>query len=263
MDVIGNSLIVSGHGDVITAIFDAPLKVAGKKIGLKSLSYPELDLKVEPKYKFRVVDTLGLNKNHELALPHLTFQTTDEVVYWMHLRMLDLFDKLGYNRHSESIHPPVYLGRSNQRQMSSIKMKNSGFKILDEPHDSWAPEEHLVGIMQDLNMLINNNNNEFRVRNEPIELPLKKTQGALCYLFCNVIKPTFINALKRQILDSVYLVSLRDVNQIKNDTILFHKFAVDEILSISFYAQTPNGKLIDFGEDRHPFVAHLIIEDDY
>ena len=139
-------------------------------------------------------------------------------------------------------------------------MKNSGFRIVDEAPKDWTEEEDLIGIMRELNFILTNNNNEFRVRYEQIQLPLKKSQGSSCYIFCNVIQPTYMNGVKRQILDVVYLWSLREDNQMRNANILFHKFAVDEILSISFYAQTPNGERIKFSDPRHPLILHLSIE---
>lgn len=53
MNDLHNSVIVSGSGKFLTVSFDRPLNVTGKVVGLKSLTYPSVQV-TRYVYRFRV-----------------------------------------------------------------------------------------------------------------------------------------------------------------------------------------------------------------
>ena len=66
MDEIETSLIVSGRGSSASVIFDRPVSVKGRYIGVKSASFVNVKTR-DISYKVRVLDSEGVIYN--LSLP--------------------------------------------------------------------------------------------------------------------------------------------------------------------------------------------------
>ena len=60
MTEIKTSVIVTGHRDLFTSVYDRPLNVAGKTVRLKSITYPGMEFNRRVKYKFRVQYSEGV-----------------------------------------------------------------------------------------------------------------------------------------------------------------------------------------------------------
>ncbi len=79
-------------------------------------------------------------------------------------------------------------------------------------------------------------------------------------MYCNVISPTYVNGVKKQVLDIVKLSSDIEVNYFVNQKITFHEFLVNEVMSITLYLQTMEGENIYFDDNIHSVVIQLILK---
>ena len=71
-------------------------------------------------------------------------------------------------------------------------------------------------------------------------------------LFCDAIKPTYINGDESRLLDIVNMGGY-----FSNSIVQFHEFSVDKLMNINFYFQSLAGNTIDFAT---PVAIHLIVK---
>ena len=77
MEGIEKSLILSGRGKSVSIMFDRPVSVKGKSIGIKSASFVNAKTKVLS-YKVRAIDSEGVM--HNLSLPRFKWTTSDQLM---------------------------------------------------------------------------------------------------------------------------------------------------------------------------------------
>jgi hypothetical protein len=77
------------------------------------------------------------------------------------------------------------------------------------------------------------------------------------YVYCDAIKPTYINNAKRRILDVVTMAS-EGASFYSDLKTQFHEFAVDALSQIEFYFKAPDENIPIFFDDL--VVIHLTIK---
>ena len=234
---INTSLTVVGKGQFIGTSFERPLTVKGKSIGLKSVSFGE-EQKLN-RYSFHVRDEYG--DVHKLFLRPYFYQFSDDVMDAMFEAMLEFCMKTNKQppKLSKFTLTVIHYGESGLRV---VQMKNKlNENVLnrfrgkyDRSNDNrFAYVPHEIEAQQ-----------ETELPDEPHSKPV--------LLFCDVIKPTYINGVERQLLDVI-----ETGGYFKNTVIQFHQFLVDKLMHISFYFQTVDGETISFAT---PAVIHLIVK---
>ena len=274
MDELETSLIVSGRGSHIKAIFTDTVSVQGKSIGVKSVSFPNRESQSRfPRYKVRVRDSGG--KVHTLSLPPYEWYWSEDLMRAIFGVLIDFYDGLDQqtyiiDKESSNIRDPrkpwynsKVLSRGKQ-QASTINYGDSGLKILrSSPDRFWSPEDDVFHLLKDTNLLEDNDIMlSYRIHffESPEPTPITETLQPVTepvFLFCDAVKPSYVGGVKKRVLDLVDMTyDAHNAAFFSNTCIQFHKFAVDAITQINFYFQTNDGVQLNFDD---PVVIHLLI----
>lgn len=264
MDEIKTSLIVLGRGEIIKTSFDRPVSVQGKSIGLKSVSFPN----IEPppiRYKFRVLDSRG--KKHILTLPPYRWVVSDELMGAIYEALLELYERLDTANQQTyiidesevevtNIRKPHFMpARMSRRGFTAIYYGDSGLKIVPR---KWAPDDDVFSILKNSESFSDDTRFAYRAHEITLPEPDLKLTTEPAFLFCDAIKPTYIGDLKRRVLDVVDVTySGNNGRYFSNSTIQFHEFAVDKLMDISFYFLSIYDGTLNFID---PVVIHLIVK---
>ena len=268
MDGITTSLIVTGQGKLIRTSFDRPVSVHGKSMGLKSVSFPKIE-NSPIRYKVRVLDSSS-GIVHTLSLPPYEWEWSDQIIYAIFGLFLDLYERLSsINQQTYIIdaegdvqvtnfQKPWFKGHG-LHMYASIHYADSGLTIVRGPShtDFWSPRDNVFNLLK--SSYVNSNDQRFGYTTHEIEHPEffnePVTTVEPVFLFCDVIKPTYINGVKRRVLDSMDMNS--GGKYFTNYMVLFHEFAVDRLMHINFYFQTLDGATITF---TNQVVIHLVVK---
>ena len=275
MDELETSLIVSGRGKLIKAIFADTVSVQGKSIGVKSVCFPNRESQSRfPRYKVRVRDSRG--KVHTLSLPPHEWVWSEEIMRAIFGVLIDFYDSLDdqtyiIDEETSNIREPRKpwytpsreLGRGRDRA-STINYGDSGLKILrSSPDRFWLPEDDVFSLLDNASLLEDNDTMlSYRIHffDSPEPTPITDMlQPATepIFLFCDAVKPTYIGGVKMRVLDLVDMTYVaHNASFFSNRCIQFHEFAVDELMQINFYFQTNDGVQLNFDD---PVVIHLVI----
>jgi hypothetical protein len=263
MDLMETSLIITGRGAFIRSSFDKPISVKGKLIGIKSVNFPA----PRPRpvhYHFTVRDSKGAL--HTLKLPAHLWIWSDDLLKAMYMELHKLYESLAasnqqtyiIDQNSEDVEIISHNEPRYSRQSNSIFYKESGLKIVSEklPHKSvflllkesynrsdgrkFSYMTHLLNSPEVVN---------FKASKEGEKEPV--------YVYCNAIKPTYINNAKQRILDVVTMAG-EGTSFYSDLKTQFHEFAVDELSQIEFYFKAPEEYIPIFFDDL--VVIHLTIK---
>ena len=274
MDELETSLIVSGRGSHIKAIFTDTVSVQGKSIGVKSVSFPNRESQSRfPRYKVRVRDSR--DKVHTLSLPPYEWYWSEDLMRAIFGVLIDFYDGLDQqtyiiDKESSNIRDPQkpwyhskVMSRGKQ-QASTINYGDSGLKILrSSPDRFWSPEDDVFHLLKDTNLLEDNDIMlSYRIHffESPEPTPITDTLEPVTepiLLFCDAVKPSYVGGVKKRVLDLLDMTYVaHNASFYTNRRIQFHEFAVNELMQINFYFQSIDGVLLNFDD---PVVVHLQI----
>lgn len=268
MHEINDSLIVIGKGSIITTSFDRPLSVAGKSIAVKSVGFNSIDDETEYiRYKVRVVDSKDVI--HTLSLPNSLWLTSDELVQAIFDEFNNLYEKLNAGEQRtyivgddgvEKIYKPTFRPHQGAASITAINYFNSGFRIKDDGY--YPSEDNVFSLLKSTHSI--SDDRRFGYRSHALKRPPKKSitrapkKSSPVLLFCDAIRPTYTNGVKRRILDVLHHPPSNDDNRYcSNSIVQFHKFSVENLMNISFYFQHIDGTILNF---KRPIVIHLIVQ---
>lgn len=265
MDLMETSLIVTGRGGFIKTSFECPVSVRGKSIGIKSINFPAARPRAV-RYNFAVKDSMGTL--HILTLPSHLWVWSDDLIKAMYIALYELNESLVasdqqtyvIDRESDNVE---IINRSKpkfSRHSSSIFYNDSGLKIVSD---------HLLN-KSVFSLLKESRNrsdrNKFSYANHLLESPelenfvvSKEGSKEPVYVYCDAIRPTYINSVKRRVLDVVTMAYGGIESSFYSDLkTQFHEFAVDELSQIEFYFKTPDDNIPIFFDNL--VVIHLTIK---
>jgi len=273
MEEIATSLVVFGRGSLLKTLFDRRVSVKGKSIGVKSISFP--NLQSQPiRFKVRIQDRKG--DVHTVLLPPSRWVRSDDLIFAIFEGLNDLFKALDsinqqtyiINRENLDVGVTDYTNRIKPRFKSnmsygilatSIFYGDSGLKIIRPRATS---HDDVFSLLKE-DMLISSDDARFAYSlhklNEPENVQEKRsTITEPVYVFCDAIKPSYLGEVKKPLLDVVDMTYFGDnANYFSNSNIQFHKFAVDELVQINFTLQSIDGVSVNFD---NPVVIHLSIK---
>ena len=270
MDDIETSLIASGTGRSVSVMFDKPISVKGKSIGIKSASFVNVKTKVFG-YKVRVLDSTGVV--HTLSLPLFRWTSTDQLMGAMFKAVMVLYETLMKSKFrtnpenvTSSIQKPSFSPAIATPGVyyTAIYYGNSGLEIVP---GSWSTEDDVFSLLKP--EYSRSDSNKLAYVDHEIRYPNAEdgSEGAPLhildepvYLFCDAIKPTYMGKTKQQVLDVIKMTYFgQNTYYFTNSSIQFHKFSVDELIEINFSFQSLDGSLIEFDD---PVALHLEIRND-
>ena len=271
MDEIETSLIVSGRGKSISVMFDRPVSVKGKSIGIKSVSFVNEKIKVIS-YKVRVLDA-STGVIHTLSLPRFRWLSTDQLMGAIYKAFNLLYETLmdsNYETNPENI--PSRIQRPSFKPAiatpgiyyTAIFYGNSGLKIVP---GSWSTNDDVFTLFRP--EFSRSDNDKLAFVDHEIEYPNADDgsegkplhlMAEPVFLLCDTIRPTYFDKTKQQVLDVIKMSYFgQNSYYFSNSNIQFHEFSVDELKEINFYFQSLHGSLIEFDD---LIVLHLEIRDD-
>ena len=274
MDELETSLIVSGRGSHIKAIFTDTVSVQGKSIGVKSVSFPNRESQSRfPRYKVRVRDSR--DKVHTLSLPPYEWYWSEDLMRAIFGVLIDFYDGLDQqtyiiDKESSNIRDPQkpwyhskVMSRGKQKA-STINYGDSGLKILrSSPDRFWSPEDDVFHLLKDTNLLEDNDIMlSYRIHffESPEPTPITDTPQPVTepiLLFCDAVKPSYVDGVKKRVLDLLDMTYVaHNASFFTNRYIHFHEFAVDQLTQINFYLQSIDGVTQSFD---NPVVINLVI----
>ena len=267
MEDIEKSLILSGRGKSVSVMFDRPVSVKGKSIGIKSASFVNVKTKVLS-YKVRVIDSEGVM--HNLSLPRFRWTTTDQLmgaIFKVFIVLYETLMKSKYKTNPERV--PSNIERPSFRPAiatpgvyyTAIHYGNSGLEIVP---GSWSTEDDVFSLFRP--EFSRSDSNKLAYVDHKIKYPDANdgSEGTPLhiidepvFLFCDTIKPTYFGKTKQQVLDVIKMTYFgQNSYYFSNSSIQFHEFSVDELKEINFHFQSFDGSLIEFDD---PVVLHLEI----
>ena len=270
MDEIETSLLVSGTGRSVSVMFDRPVSVKGKSIGIKSASFVNMKTKVTD-YKVRVLDSTGVM--HTLSLPRFRWASTDQLmgaIFKAFIKLYEVLMKSSYKTDPEnipsSIQRPLFVPAISAPGIyyTAIHYGNSGLEIVP---GSWSTEDDVFSLLRP--EFSRSDSRKFACVDHKIKYPNADdgSEGIPLhliaepvFLFCDTIKPTYVGNTKQQVLDVIKMTYFgQNSYYFTNSSIQFHEFSVDELKEINFFFQSFDGNLIEFDD---PVVLHLEIRND-
>ena len=262
MDLVETSLIITGRGSFIRSSFDKPISVKGKLIGIKSVNF-SAPLPRPVRYHFTARDSKGTL--HTLTLPAHLWIWSDDLLKAMYMELHKLYESLEasnqtyiIDQNSEDVETISHNAPRFERRSNSIFYNGSGLKIVPDklPHKSvftllkesdnysderkFAYKPHLLDSPEVAN---------YKVSREGEKEPI--------YVYCDAIKPTYINNAKQRILDVVSMAN-EGASFYSDLKIQYHEFAVDELSQIEFYFKAPEEHIPIFFDDL--VIIHLTIK---
>ena len=211
MDELNTSLIVSGRGGLVKTFFDRPVSVQGKSIGVKSVSFPNLES--QPiRYKVKIKDSRGVS--HTLSLPPYKWEWSDDLMYAIYQVLSDLYESLDasnqqtyiINQETPDIEitnfrkPQFQLGGIH-RPYTSISYGDSGLKILHT--GIFASHDDVFSLLKGGEA--HSDDGRFAYRPHELKQPeAPQKESAVTepvYLYCDAIKPSYVGRVKRRIIE--------------------------------------------------------------
>ena len=270
MDEIETSLLVSGTGRSVSVMFDRPVSVKGKSIGIKSASFVNMKTKVTD-YKVRVLDSTGVM--HTLSLPRFRWVSTDQLmgaIFKAFIKLYEVLMKSSYKTNPENIpsniQRPSFVPAISAPGIyyTAIHYGNSGLEIVP---GSWSTEDDVFSLLRP--EFSRSDSRKFAYVDHKIKYPNADdgSEGTPLhliaepvFLFCDTIKPTYVGNTKQQVLDVIKMTYFgQNSYYFTNSSIQFHEFSVDELKETNFFFQSFDGNLIEFDD---PVVLHLEIRND-
>ncbi|KAL5268890.1 hypothetical protein ACHWQZ_G002653 [Mnemiopsis leidyi] len=208
MDEIETSLIVSGRGRSVSVMFDRPVSVKGKSIGIKSVSFVNEKTKVIS-YKVRVLDSMGVI--HTLSLPRFRWVSTDQLMGAIYKAFSILYETLmnsNYETNPEII--PSRIQRPSFKPAiatpgiyyTAIYYGNSGLKIVP---GSWSTDDDVFTLFRP--EFSRSDNDKLAFVDHVIEYPNADDgsegkplhlMAEPVFLLCDTIRPTYVGKTKQQ-----------------------------------------------------------------
>ena len=213
MEGIEKSLILFGRGKSVSVMFDRPVSVKGKSIGIKSASFVNVKTKVIS-YKVRVLDTEGVT--HNLSLPRFRWTSTDQLMGAIFKAFIELYETLmksKYKRYPENIRSSIERPSFSPAIATpgvfytAIHYGNSGLEIVP---GSWTPEDDVFSLFRP--EFSRSDSNKLAYVDHEIIYPNADdgSEGTPLhlidepvFLFCDTIKPTYFGKTKQQVLDVI------------------------------------------------------------
>ena len=270
MEDIEKSLILSGRGKSVSVLFDRPVSVKGKSIGIKSASFVNVKTKVVS-YKVRVIDSEGVI--HNLSLPRFRWTSTDQLMGAIFKAFIVVYETLMKSKYKTSPEKiPSNIERPSFRPAiatpgvyyTAIYYGNSGLEIVP---GSWSTEDDVFSLFRP--EFSRSDSNKLAYVDHQIKYPDANdgSEGTPLhlidepvFLFCDTIKPTYFGKSKQQVLDVIKMTYFgQNSYYFSNSSIQFHEFSVDELKEMNFHFQSFDGSLIEFD---NPVVLHLEIRND-
>jgi len=274
MEELATSLVVFGRGTLLKTLFDRRVSVKGKSIGVKSISFP--NLQSQPiRFKVRIQDQKG--DVHIILLPPNRWVRSDDLIFAIFEGLNDLFESLDtsnqqtyiINRENPDVGITDYTNMTKPRFKSntsygvfatSILYGDSGLKIVRA--GSRSLHDDVFTLLKE-DAVISSDNDRFAYSLHELNKPensqdKESTITESVYLFCDAIKPSYVGEVKKALLDVVDMTYFGDnASYFSNSNIQFHKFAVDELVQINFTLQSTDGVSVNFD---NPVVIHLTIK---
>ena len=270
MEEIEKSLILSGKGKSVSVMFDRPVSVKGKSIGIKSASFVNVKT-IVMSYKVRVLDSDGVT--HNLSLPRLRWTSTDQLMGAIFKAFIALYEtllKTKYKTNPEKISSNIERPSFRPAMATpgiyytAIYYGNSGLEIVP---GSWSTEDDVFSLFRP--EYSRSDSNKLAYVDHKINYPDANdgSEGTPLHLldepvllFCDTIKPTYFGKTKQQVLDVIKMTYFgQNSYYFSNSSIQFHEFSVDELKEINFNFKSFDGGLIEFDD---PVVLHLEIRND-
>ena len=274
MEEIATSLVVFGRGSLLKTLFDRRVSVKGKSIGVKSISFP--NLQSQPiRFKVRIQDRRG--DVHTILLPPNRWVRSDDLIFAIFEGLNDLFESLdtsnqqtyiinrenlddGITDYTDMTKPRFKSNMSYGTFATSIFYGDSGLKIIRAR--SRSPHDDVFTLLKE-DALISSDGDRFAHSLHELNKPensqdKESTITESVYVFCDAIKPSYVGEVKKSLLDVVDMTFFGDnASYFSNSNIQFHKFAVDELVQINFTLQSIDGVSVNFD---NPVVIHLSIK---
>ena len=265
MDLMETSLIITGRGAFIRSSFDKPISVKGKLIGIKSINFPAARSR-PVHYHFTVRDSKGTL--HTLTLPPYLWIWSNDLLKAMYIELNELYESLAASNQqtyiidqgSEDVEIIDHNKPRISRQSNSIFYNGSGLKIVPDN----LPHKSVFSLLKESSN--HSDHRKFSYTNHLLETPelenfvvSKEGTKEPVYVYCDAIKPTYINNVKRRVLDVVTMAWGGTESSFYSDLkTQFHEFAVDELSQIEFYFKAPDEYIPIFFDDL--VVIHLTIK---
>ena len=274
MEELAASLVIFGRGNLLKTLFDRRVSVKGKSIGVKSISFP--NLQSQPiRFKVRIQDRKG--DVHIILLPPNRWVRSDDLIFAIFEGLSNLFESLDtssqqtyiINRENPDVGITDYTNTTKPRFKSNISYGtfatsifygDSGLKIIHAR--SGSPHDDVFTLLKE-DALISNDGDRFAYSLHELNKPenAQDKESAITesvYVFCDAIKPSYVGEVKKPLLDVVDMTYFGDnASYFSNSNIQFHKFVVDELVQINFTLQSIDGVSVNFD---NPVVIHLTIK---
>ena len=261
MNELETSLVILGTGSTITTAFDSPVSVKGKKIGVKSIAFPDVKTFYNfIRYKVRVEDSKG--KIHTLTLPPYRWVDSNNLMQAIFDELMNLYSRIGHTSNQSYLIDDFRINNINKPSIAYrplttiIYYGSSGLRIKSD--GSYPVKDDALSLF----VRTASRSNETRFGYTQHELKQKNNitveeSPFPTFLLCDAIKPTYLGGFKRRVLDVVQIPGSKTIiKHFSNSQINLHDFSVDTLMHITFCFQNLQGDLIGF---ENNVIIHLIV----
>ena len=264
-----DQIIVTATSGISSLTFASPLKVKGKKIGLKAIYYPKFS-EFNDYYLYLEDESSGKELRIKIAVSKL-YTSSNDLMWLIWGYLWDYCERAGrkkpdiieYNETS-SYEPELPTGHDY------LIMNDTGLKVLTNP-PKFSKTFNFGGGYRNIFELFNPGSfSQITVRNTSstnnsavVDFHTinhgDDEKSQLVYIKCNIVDTSYVNSKKEQILDIVNLSFKNDFNEHIIDHPAFKKVVVDELFIFTITVETFDRKPIDFNEHQ-PIVFKFIFK---
>ena len=266
---ITDQVIVTAKHSVSSLTFACPLKLKGKKIGLKAIYYPKF-YELNDYYLYLEDENNGKELRIKIAVSKL-YTSSNDLMWLMWGHLWDYCERVGrkkpeiveYNDTS-SHEPELPTGHDY------LIMNGTGLKVLTNPSkysntfgfgggyrnifDIFNPGSFSQITVPDTSSIKNSAVVQYHIIQHGDD---EKSQ--LVYIKCNIVDNSYVNSKKEQILDIINLSFKNELNEHIIDHPAFKKVMVEDLFIFTITVESFDGKRIDFNENQ-PIVFKFIFK---